>query len=150
MRSSNLAYAIRQHEQAVDEKIHIRPVRPSRARKQKHHFRRTILTVSYVVLLSAALIYGKVKLTEENANLMAAAESYQELQSEYAQLEAAASGMVSLKSVEEQARTMGLGEIKSSQIENIMVASGNEVEVSESPNSFQNWWKSIMESIFGE
>lgn len=149
MRSSNLAYAIRQQEMTEEQKVHIRQVRPSRAVKQKHRVRRTLLTVGYVVLLSAALIYGKVKLTEENANLMNTTQAYQELQSEYAQLEAAASTMVSLKSVEEQARAMGLSEIKSSQVENIIVADNNKVEVSENKNSFQSWWDDLMEYILG-
>lgn len=149
MRSSNLAYAIRQQEMTEEQKVHIRQVRPSRAMKQKHRVHRTLLMVGYVVLLSAALIYGKVKLTEENASLMNATQSYQELQSEYAQLEAAASTMVSLKSVEEQARAMGLSEIKSNQVENIVVADNNKVEVSENKNSFQSWWDDLMEYILG-
>jgi cell division protein FtsL len=157
-KDSNLAYALRSaEEQQVNKKQNepiIRRHPKSEAAVHKRQARRMGIAIFYVVILSAALIYGKVKLTEENALLEETKSQYETLTDEYTRLEAQASELVSLKSIEQKAtEEYGMTEEKPSQVVNIVVSNDNEVEVTEKQENIfdkiEEWFLQIKEYIVG-
>lgn len=99
------------------------------------------------------LIVAKVQLTNANHKLQDAKATYVEVQSEQTRLNTELSGLVSLKSVEERAKELGLSEVKQSQIDYVVVSHDNKVEVADEENSLgdklTNWYYQIKEYIFG-
>ncbi len=107
----------------------------------------------YVVALCIILIYGKVQLTDINHELQELKTEYTEVESERTRLDTELSSLVSLKSVEQRAKELGLTEVKQSQIDYIVVSENNTVEVAEESTSFMDklteWYHQIKEYILG-
>ncbi len=150
MRSSNLAYAPRRQQQQKQQKPPVIRKSPRSKAGTKRRAMRTAMGLGiYIALASMCLIYGRVRLTEENAALLEATITYEEMQSEYVQMETTIMNMASLKTVEEQARALGLAELQSTQVQNITVHGDNQVHVSGTQGSFLAWWDDLWTYIFG-
>ncbi|MGI5959312.1 MAG: FtsL-like putative cell division protein [Massiliimalia sp.] len=119
----------------------------------KRQIVKVAICMLYVVGLCILLIVAKVQLTNANHKLQDAKATYVEVQSEQTRLNTELSGLVSLKSVEERAKELGLSEVKQSQIDYVVVSHDNKVEVADEENSLgdklTNWYYQIKEYIFG-
>lgn len=155
-KNSNLAYAVRNIEAQQprrEQESHIKQVQKTRARPQRKGIIKTSLCMLYVVALCVSLIYGKVKLTEENAYLQDLKAEYQEVDSESTRLDTELRGMISLKTIEEQARELGLSEERPSQVQYIAVTHDNKAELPEEDDSvwaqITKLYRQIKEYILG-
>lgn len=140
-KNSNLAYAVRniESQQSRQQEPHIKKVERPRSRPQKKGIVKTSLCMLYVVALCISLIYGKVRLTEENAIVEDLKTQYQEVDSENTRLDTQLREMVSLKTIEEQAKGLGLSEERPSQVQYIAVTHENKAELPEESNTL--WTK---------
>ncbi len=135
-KDTNLAYAVKNFEQQrVAEEPKIQTVVKPKSAPKKRGMVKAFFCMFYVVVLCSALIIGKVQLAEVNMLWQQKQSEYQEIDSEYTRLDTAVSNLISLKSIETRAKELGLGEVKQSQIDYIVVSHDNKVEVIEEENS---------------
>lgn len=117
--------------QKPSHRIHIHARKGAGRKRRQRSFQKNMMVVLYIMILGCALIYGKIRLMEENNTLAATQEQLEELQQEYEQLETEVNNMVSIGSIEEQAKAAGMTELQPSQVENIVVETEDVAEVSE-------------------
>lgn len=153
---SNLAYAIRsfEDEQQPVKQPEIKKVEKSKTVPKKKGSLKLVLGMFYALLLCSCLIYGKVQLTEANSILQDKTQELMEVESESTRLNLSLESVMSLKNIEEQAKTqIGLGEANHSQIEYIVSAHQNKAEVAEKDDGFTSmigdFFQQIKEYIFG-
>lgn len=153
-KDTNLAYAIRTFEQEeVQRQPHIRKVEKTSAATKPKGLVKTGLCMFYVLALCVSLIYGRVMLTEANADLQAKEAEYKVLDSEYTRLSTELNSIVSLSNIEEKAAELGMGELTPSQIEYIKLAREDKVELAQEENDLlskvSRWFNDVKEYIFG-
>lgn len=131
-KNTNLAYAIRNFEQnEAQRKPHIQKLEKTASVRKPKWIGRSAVCLFYVIALCAALIYGRVSLSEVNAELQEKQAEYKVLDSEYTRLSTAVNSVVSLSNIEEKAKELGMTELKPSQIEYIRLEREDKVELSE-------------------
>lgn len=147
--TSNLAY--KEKEAAPVHRANIRPVARNHGKRRQQKFQRKIAVVLYLMVLSCALIYGKIQLMEENYNLTAVQEELGDLKEEHGRLETAVNNMVSLSSIEELAKSVGMTEMQPSQVENIIVRSEDVAEVTKQEQNvldrIVDFWEQMLSAI---
>lgn len=128
--TTNLAVKEKRGEKAAF-RPNIHAVKSSGAKRRRMGFQKNLLVVLYIMALGCSLIYGKIRLMEENNILTETQEQLDTLQEDYARLENEVNNMVSLSSIEEQALAQGMTELQPSQVENIVVETDDVAEVTE-------------------
>lgn len=151
---SNLNYK-NQHNLDINKAPTIKKYNVPKAKLRKRKRIKSSLLLLYITLISASLIYGKVKLAEVNTTLDKYKDTHQEMMHEYENLQIKASDITSIKNIEKQAiNEYGMTELKPNQIVNIVVSEENEVEVEQKPNTIfdkiSDWFLRLKEYILGE
>lgn len=153
-KNTNLAYAIRAFEQEeVQRQPQIRKVEKSATVKRPKGIVKTGLCMFYILALCSVLIYGRVQLTEANAQLQSKEAEYKILDSEYTRLSTELNSIVSLSNVEEKAIELGMTEPTPNQIEYIKLAREDKVELAQVDDGLWSkigaWLNDVKEYIFG-
>jgi cell division protein FtsL len=153
-KNTNLAYAIRNFEQnETQRQPHIQKLEKTASVRKPKWLGRSAVCLIYVIALCAALIYGRVSLSEVNAQLQEKQAEYKVLDSEYTRLSTAVNSVVSLSNIEEKALELGMTELKPSQIEYIRLEREDKVELSAEKETIlsklSGLFDKIKEYIFG-
>ena len=147
-KNTNLAYAIRNFEQnETQRQPHIQKLEKTASVRKPKWLGRSAVCLIYVIALCAALIYGRVSLSEVNAQLQEKQAEYKVLDSEYTRLSTAVNSVVSLSNIEEKALELP------SQIEYIRLEREDKVELSAEKETIlsklSGLFDKIKEYIFG-
>ncbi|MCI8622468.1 MAG: hypothetical protein HFG26_02250 [Provencibacterium sp.] len=122
-RQSNLAYDLSLFEAKPKKAQPVMNVvkEPKYKKRDRMIAVRIVSTVAVVVTITCVMLYSRAQLTELTDRVGTYQTEYQNLMSERTRLNAEIEGKVSLRSVEENAKLMGLDKMQAYQVEYVVV-----------------------------